>query len=415
MNRRHMLALLFVATNIIMIPLTFASDRVYDGTVVEIDPEGCRPVKITYYYSRRRNSTTNALLCDGLRLDDVAVGMAVKWTCNEMGQAVIVGPIPERPHVEPPSDTGGSNGITRVTVTVENDLGDTLSFSLDEGGWNVEGGLLQLSTWHDVSALLPPAPPEKTLMFITHISSDSLRTFEPYMDESEFRIWRWNYVFPDFRVWGDYFDYQTSDSEVTRQLEESRDLGFHNVLYVDLTESHVSISDRWGDSVIESGDWWSLMTLDPSKSWYQYLKEGMLGLTRRFPTIDGFAIDRLDRCRNAQEEAWAARLLDEVRQEAGIPVKYVMNSLQPWMTELASRAAFIGSDGIATDEARLSQTLEDYSDLAACTELKRFYINPYMGQSDEELLDDFGKILERHEFIFMDDYYSRLLSQLFPE
>ena len=47
MNRRHMLALLFVATNIIMIPLTFASDRVYDGTVVEIDPALAGDKRIT--------------------------------------------------------------------------------------------------------------------------------------------------------------------------------------------------------------------------------------------------------------------------------------------------------------------------------------------------------------------------------
>jgi hypothetical protein len=95
------------------------------------------------------------------------------------------------------------------------------------------------------------------------------------------------------------------------------------------------------------------MTLDPSKSWYQYLKAGMLELTERFPSIDGFAIDRLDRCRNEQEELWAVQLLDEVRQEAGITVKYVMNSLQPWMRDLASRAVFIGSDGMDTGEASL--------------------------------------------------------------
>lgn len=415
MNRRHILALLFIATNIFMIPLTFASDRIYDGTVVEIDPGNSHPVKITYYYSRRRNMTIRALLCDQLRLDDVSVGMAVKWTSDEMGQAVIVGPIPERPHIEQPPSLPEPNQITKVTVTVENDLGETLIFSLEEGDWNMDNELLQISSFHNVSALLPRTLPEKTVMFITHISSDSLQTFEPYMDESEFRIWRWNYVFPDFPIWGDYFNYQTSDPEVTRKLGEFKELGFRNILYVDLTESHVSISDRWEDSVIESDDWWSLMTLDPSKSWYRHLKEGMLGLTRRFPTIDGFAIDRLDRCKNAQEEAWAAQLLDEVQQEASIPVRYVMNSLQPWMTELASRAAFIGSDGVTTDEPQLSQAIEDYRNLATYTELKTFYINPYMGLTDDELLRDFSRILERHDFIFMDDYFSRLLPELFLE
>ncbi|NQT09128.1 hypothetical protein HQ586_08630 [Candidatus Bathyarchaeota archaeon] len=383
--------------------------------MVEIDPDSSHPVKITYYYSRRRNMTIRALLCDELYLDDVSIGMAVKWTSNEMGQAVIVGPIPERPHIEQPPPMPEPNQITKVTVTVENEVGEILTYSLDEGDWNVDNGLLQISSFHNVSALLPRIYSEKPVMFITHISPDSLQTFEPYMDESEFRVWRWNYVFPDFPIWGDYFSYQTSDPEVTRKLGEFSELGFRNILYVDPTESHGSVSYRWADSVIESDDWWSLMTLNPSKSWYHYLKEGMLDLTRRFPTIDGFAIDRLDRCQNTQEEAWAAQLLDEVQQEASIPVRYVMNSLQPWMTELASRAAFIGSDGVTTDEPHLSRAIEDYRNLAAHTELKTFYINPYMGLTDDELLRDFSRILERHDFIFMDDYYSRLLPPLFLE
>jgi len=83
--------------------------------------------------------------------------------------------------------------------------------------------------------------------------------------------------------------------------------------------------------------------------------------------------------RNEQEELWAARLLDEVRQEAEIPIKYVMNTLQPWMTELASRAVFIGSDGVDTEEAHLTRTILDYEGLAAHTETGRFYIARAVG------------------------------------
>jgi hypothetical protein len=36
-----------------------------------------------------------------------------------------------------------------------------------------------------------------------------------------------------------------------------------------------------------------------------------------------------------------------------------------------------------------------------------------MGLTDDELLRDFSRILERHDFIFMDDYYSRLLPEMF--
>jgi hypothetical protein len=155
------------------------------------------------------------------------------------------------------------------------------------------------------------------------------------------------------------------------------------------------------------------MTLDPSKAWYKYLKEGMLGLTERFPEIDGFAIDRLDRCYTAQEAAWAAQLLAEVRDEADIPVRYVMNSLQPWQTDLASMAVFIGSDGVVTEEPYLSRALEDYGRLAEYTEYGRFYINPFMDLGDEELVEGFAAILERHDFVFLDDYKVHLVDRIF--
>ncbi len=265
----------------------------------------------------------------------------------------------------------------------------------------------------DVSSLVGARVHEKTVMFVTHVPWDE-HSQQPFQDESKFNVWKWNYIFPDFSTWGDYFNYQTPDQDINARLEEFKALGLRNILYVDATESHRAISDRWSDSILESGDWWSLMTLDPSKSWYRYLKEGMLGLTERFPTIDGFAVDRLDRCVNGQEEAWAAQLLDEVRREAGIPVRYVMNSLQPWMTDLASRASFIGSDGVDTGEASLGRALRDYGRLAEVTELGVFYINPYMGMSDGELVRGYRDILAVHDFVFVDDYYVRLLSDVFP-
>lgn len=219
---------------------------------------------------------------------------------------------------------------------------------------------------------------------------------------------------PRLPIWGDYFNYRSSDAEIRARLAEFKELGFSNIIYVDVSESHRSVSYRFSDCVLESGDWWSLMTLDPSTGWYQYLKEGMIELTERFPEIDGFAIDRLDRCYTVQEAAWAAQLLDEVRMGADIPVKYVMNSLQPWQTELASRAYFIGSDGVITEEPYLSQAIEDYGRLAEYTEYKRFYINPFMDLGDEELVEGFDAILERHGFVFLDDYKMRLVDRIFP-
>jgi len=412
--------ILFVAVIIgsVVTPLTSASDRIYDGTIVGITPDNERPVEITYRYSRRRNITVTARICDGLTLDDLEMGMAVKWTSLGGGLYMIVGPIPETPHDEPPNDeTPPSNGdvIVKITVQVENARGESLTFELSNDDWCLDDADLEINLRRNVSVLLEEPNHEKTVMFITHVSLDSKPLLEACIDESKFNVWGWNYVLPDFPAWGDYFSYQTPDSKVSEKLKGFEELGFRNVLYVDPTECDRSISGRWSDSVLESGDWWSLMTLDPSKSWYQYIKAGMLELTERFPSIDGFAIDRLDRCRNEQEELWAARLLDEVRQEAGIPIKYVMNTLQPWMTELASRAVFIGSDGVDTEEAHLTRTIQDYEGLAAHTETGRFYINPYMGKTDEALIEDFEAILEAHDFVFMDDYYLRLLDSIFPD
>lgn len=412
MKKGAMLLLVAVITSGLVTPLTSASDKTYDGTIADIDPGGEYPVKITYRYSRRRNASRVASLCDGLTLDDLEEGMSVKWTSLSRGRALIVGPLPEDQPEEPPSPDAGE--IKRIFVEVENERGESLTFELDEDEWSVEDVDLEIDFRADISELLEEPVHEKTVMFITHISSDPKPLLEACLDESRYNVWGWNYVFLDFPVWGDYFSYQTTDPEINERLRMFEGLGFRNVLYVDPTESHVSISGRWGDSVIESGGWWSLMTLDPSKSWYRYLKAGMLEMTERFPTMDGFAIDRLDRCRNEQEELWAAQLLDEVRQEADIPIKYVMNSLQPWMTELASRAAFIGSDGIDTDEPALSRAIRDYERLASHAEEEEFYVNPYMGKTDEELIEDFEAILEVHDFVFMDDYYLRLLDSIFP-
>jgi len=399
-------------------PFTSASDRIYDGTIIGIHQDSKRPVEITYRYSRRRNITVAAGIYDEIVLDDLHIGMAVKWTSLDGGLALVVGSISEEPQDETPQDetppTTNTDAIAKITVQVENVRGESLTFELSDDEWILDDSDLEINLRKNVTVLLSEPVHEKTVMFITHVSSDSKPLLEAYADDSKYNVWRWNYVLPDFPIWGDYFNYQTPDSEVAEKLRGFEELGLKNVLYVDPTESDRTISDRWSDSVIESGDWWSLMTLDPSKSWYRYIKAGMLELTERFPSIAGFAIDRLDRCRNEQEELWAAQLLDEVRQEARIPVKYVMNTLQPWMTGLASRAAFIGSDGVDTQEPNLSQTIQAYESLASQTETGKFYINPYMGKTEGALVEAFSRILEVHDFVFIDDYYLGLLSSIFP-
>ena len=385
----------------------YAEEQAYDGTITNIDPDSDFPVKITYRYSKRRNMTRQAVLCKDLTLSDVSVGMSVKWVSYQWQYAMIVGPIPE-------SSSESIKNIQSITINVEGSKGETLAFTLDSGEWHLEDQKLVIDSRQDVSSLLSKPEHEKTVMFVTHLALDSRAMIDKYLDESEFNIWEYNYVMTDFPIWGDYFNYRMPDTEINNKLLEFKDLGFKNLLYVDPTECDRTISDRWSDSVIESGDWWSLMTLDPNKSWYQFIKSGMLDMTEKYPYMAGFAIDRLDRCKNEQEEIWAAQLLDEVQAESKIPVKYVMNTLQPWMTDLASRAVFIGSDGIDATEPKLSLTINDYETLASYTETKKFYINPYMGRTRVQLVGDFKEILKKHDFIFVDDYYADLLKELFP-
>ncbi len=409
MKRLPLIFAVTILTTLLVTPIT-ASEAVYEATVASIDPEKVYPVEITYRFSRRRNMTREAVLGEEVYLGSLAVGKTVQWKPLPDDKAVIVGPTSSPP---PPKPVTTPSGIARVTVTVENGEGQSLSFELPRGDWCIEEGFLRLNASIEVSDLLEPMP-EKTVMFVTHIGFDSMEVIEPYLDESRFKVLKWNYVFPDFPVWGDYFNYRSSDAEIRARLEEFKELGLSNVLYVDVSESHSSVSHRFSGCVLASGDWWSLMTLDPSKAWYNYLKEGMLELTERFPEIDGFAIDRLDRCYTVQEAAWAARLLEEVRDEADINVKYVMNSLQPWQTELASMAVFIGSDGVLTEEPHLSQALEDYGRLAEHTEYEMFYINPFMDLVDDELVKGFEAILGKHDFVFLDDYKVRLVDSIFP-
>ncbi len=409
MKRLPLILAVTMLTTLLVTPTT-ASEVIYEASVASIDPEKEYPVCITYRFSRRRNMTREAVLGEDVYLGSLTVGKTVLWKPLPDDKAVIVGPTSPSP---PPTTETGPSKIARVTVTVENDEGSVVSFELPRGDWCVEDGCLLLNATIDVSDLLEPIP-EKTVMFVTHIGIDSMEILEPYLDESRFNVLKWNYLFPDFPVWGDYFNYRSSDAEIHATLAEFKELGFSNIIYVDVSESHRSVSHRFSGSVLESGDWWSLMTLDPSKAWYGYLKEGMLGLTERFPEIDGFAIDRLDRCYTAQEAAWAAQLLREVRYEADIPVKYVMNSLQPWQTELASMAIFIGSDGVVTEEPYLSRALMDYGRLAEYTEYGRFYVNPFMDLGDEGLVEGFDAILERHDFVFLDDYKMYLVGRIFP-
>jgi uncharacterized repeat protein (TIGR03833 family) len=176
----------------------------------------------------------------------------------------------------------------------------------------------------------------KTILIVSH--ADEFDGHLPatfyYKDDPRYIVSSWNYCFQPMEGWGLYFDFKDGwgDGRFASYLELFEDRGFGNLLYVDVTECDPRYSRRWADSVVEAGSagCLDLMSLNPAGSWYGYLRDGMVGMTRRFGgSMSGFAIDRLDRCQSAEESQWAAMLLDEVRASSAVPgIVYAMNSLQ---------------------------------------------------------------------------------------
>lgn len=271
-----------------------------------------------------------------------------------------------------------------------------------------------------------PQPDLKTIFFITHADefNHTLRRILSYEDGGNLRILKWNYCFQPFKAWGLYFEFTDgwTDERFADYLRRFKEKGFRSLLYVDLTECHRDYSGRWQDSVLNEGMGTplDLMSLDPQHSWYNYLREGLINLTRRFPdTIDGFALDRLDRCRSQQESAWAAQLLDEVRAASAISdLRYVMNSLQDAKHQglLASRAEFVGSDGVPTEE--MEGWMARYRELAQYASLKTPYLVPQLDDVTPTASEgSYQLMLSEHNFVFFDDRepYLSIMEIIFSE
>lgn len=262
-----------------------------------------------------------------------------------------------------------------------------------------------------VTTTTPAKTQIKTILIISHADGfDGLlpATFN-YLNDTRYEVSRWNYCFQPMRGWGLYFDFEErwTDDRFNDYLTLFEKRGFRNLLYVDLTESDHRYSDRWADSVVEAAPGGlDLMSLNPSGSWYRYLRDGMVEMTRRFGgSMSGFAIDRLDRCPSAQESRWAAMLLDEVRASSAVPgLVYAMNSLQDAGSQgfLAARAEFVGSDGVPVSE--LEDWVKRYERLASLAVVKAPYIVPLLDDVTPEASEAAYRIvLERVGFTFFDD------------
>lgn len=254
----------------------------------------------------------------------------------------------------------------------------------------------------------------KTILIISHADEfdGRLPATLYYTDDPRYLVSSWNYCFQPMRGWGLYFDLKTeegwTDERFTSYLDLFKQRGFGNLLYVDVTECDQRYSQRWADSIIEAGPQGGLdlMSLNPEGSWYRYLRDGMVELTRRFGgSISGFAIDRLDRCPSAQESIWAAMLLDDVRASSAVPgIVYAMNSLQDAEHQgfLAARAEFVGSDGVPVSE--LGDWVERYEGLASLASVKEPYIVPRLDDADPEASEaGYRMVLARGGFTFFDD------------
>ena len=272
--------------------------------------------------------------------------------------------------------------------------------------------LLILALTPTSAAATTRSSPIKTILIISHAEEfdGRLPATLYYTDDSRYIVSRWNYCFQPMKGWGLYFDFNEgwTDERFTAYLDlfEARDFG--NLLYVDVTECDQRYSGMWGDSVIEAGPTGGLdlMSLNPKGSWYGYLRDGMTEMTHRFNgSISGFAIDRLDRCRSAQESEWAAMLLDEVKASSAVPdLVYAMNSLQDAEHQgfIAARAEFVGSDGVPTSE--LDEWMERYEALASLAKIKQPYIVPLLNDATPTASEKgYRLVLASGGFTFFDD------------
>jgi hypothetical protein len=264
----------------------------------------------------------------------------------------------------------------------------------------------------------------KTVMIISH--ADEYDGTTPatltYLNDTRFRVFAWNYCFQPMRGWGQYFDLKTeerwTDERFNAYLCLFSERGFGNLLYVDVTECDHGCSWRWADSILEEkAGGLDLMSLNPEGSWYRYLRDGLVGMTRRFGgEIRGFAIDRLDRCPSDQESRWAAQLLDEVRAESAVPIVYAMNSLQDAGHQgfLAARAEFVGSDGVPISS--LGKWTARYEALAAYSKVKEPYIVPQLDDAAPEASEAaYRVVLQSCGFTFFDDrpLYLDMMERIF--
>jgi hypothetical protein len=286
--------------------------------------------------------------------------------------------------------------------------------------------------------------PIKKIMLTTH--ADLFDTYKNNYQQiaNLSNIIKYNYLF-QLTIWGIYDDrFNISREKLKEIVNFWNNLGFVTGFYIDVAEARGDVALNYSDSILEkewayigTGDpksdhnpahWLSRMSLDPSKSWYKYLKNAALNLIRDFG-ITALSIDRSDiiGIGGTQEDIWLRKWLDEVKTEAGnqfgINLKFVGNSFQDWQTTTASRFWFIGTDGVPAKDTQLKElenSLQIYKNLAQYTEEKIFYIAPWLQDpeilnNDDLLVKEYKNILERHNFTFFDDWTIFRLLQNYPE
>ena len=99
-------------------------------------------------------------------------------------------------------------------------------------------------------------------------------------------------------------------------------------------------------------------------------------------------------------------------------LRYVMNSLQDAKHQglLASRAEFVGSDGVPTEE--MEGWIARYRELAQYASLKTPYLVPQLDDVTPAASEgSYQLMLSEHNFVFFDDSepYLSIMEKIFPE
>ena len=224
--------------------------------------------------------------------------------------------------------------------------------------------------------------------------------------------------------WGQY-DKIDNPQELLIGIQELKNQGYRVFLYIDPTECDKRLSSNYPDSILQQGgqnEWWSLMDLDPEKSWASSLRNQISNLLTLYPMIDGFAVDRLDRLNDILQAEYTNILLEYIVEVSdNSEFMFICNSLSdqslPVLRNRDLKFFMVGSDGCSPTQEHLESWISRYKTYALeadtiCTEP---YLAPWLEQPDNtNIVPEYQLIWESNSHTFISDWSQNWIPLIWP-